>query len=122
MIKCEVIIYQPGTGTKYTLVVGVVDELPDQQKLACGNSLFLAWESHGAYEFNEGVVPLYLAEKLNILQFMYDAEALTQLVRHKLGIPTSEDWPVCEHCDLPYHKKGMRTQCICQEYLDTYDM
>lgn len=123
MIKCEVIIYQPGTGTKYTLVVGRVNDLTDQQKLSCGNgSLFLSWEGHGAYEFHEGTVPEYLAEKLNIQQFMYDAIALTELVMHKLGLPTSEDWPVCEHCKLPYHKKGMRTECICQKYPDTFDM
>lgn len=123
MIKCEVIIYQPGTGTKYTLVVGIIDELEDMRKLSSGSgSLFLAWESHGAYEFNDGVVPGYLAEKFNIQQFMYDAIALTELVKHKLGVPTDPNWPVCKHCDLPYHKKGMRTQCICQEYPDEYDM
>lgn len=120
-IKCEVADYQPGTGTRYILIHGIVGE-EDAAKIGCSaGALFLGYKDHGSYVFTEGAVPSYVAEKLGIESFMLDAIAIVQFIRAKFGKPLIEDnfggvrveWSICEKCGLPQISPR---KCICRSW------
>lgn len=120
MIHCEVTDYQPGTGTRYLLIHGIVP-LHEARRLGCDEgALFLAWEGHGAWPFGPGVTADYVAEKFRIQQYMLDAEALAQFVRAKLEVPLQitvcepGSWTICPGCGLPEYEAAKRYGCGCQ--------
>ena len=115
MFKVRAIDYQPGTGTRYLLVIGKVTSKKDARELCCRvGDIFIAWEGMGAFTFHAGVRAGYLKQKLK-LNYEYDAEALVQLIWNELSIDTTRDWPVCDKCGLPYHNKGLSEKCYCQK-------
>jgi hypothetical protein len=122
MIQCETADYQPGTGTRYILIHGIVTDVDDAMRLSCSiGDMFLAYDGHGSYTFNENVVPEYVAEKFKIECFMLDAIALTQFIKTKLKKPMlvmweGTEWTICHQCGLPFYKKNETSQCFCVRY------
>lgn len=119
MFQVELIEYQPGTGTRYLLICGIVTDPMDAMRLGCGvGDMFVSYHGRGSYTFNDGVVPNYLAEKFRIEHFMLDVIALTQFVRVKMGKPLLENyegtkWKVCDKCKQPVYLKNKDSECYC---------
>ncbi|RLI55212.1 MAG: hypothetical protein DRP09_10380 [Candidatus Thorarchaeota archaeon] len=113
MIECHVTDFQPGTGTRYLLIHGIVPP-EDARKIGCDSwSLYLNWHGQGSGVFTESTHPNYVAEKLKLDHYMLDAEAITQFIKHELEVDhliTGEDWSLCKNCGLPEYKN----RCNCK--------
>lgn len=115
--KCKelkTIIYQPGTGTKYTLVFGIISKIAAKDIGCKEGALFIAWVGKGSGVFSEDSCPEYVAEKLNLKKYMLDAEAIAQFARFYLSgtIWKLNGWGHCKKCGLPSYD-GERYGCYC---------
>ena len=117
MMEVKPIVYQPGTGTRYDIVIGVITSAKDAATLCTDvGNVFVAWKGKGAWNFSPEVGVHYIMEKLKLEPYEYDAEAIKQLVKCFAGRPTSEGWPICEDCGLPFHKKKPESECMCVKF------
>lgn len=115
MIKVKPIEFQPGTGTRYDVVIGQITTRKDADVLCCKvGDVFLAWKGQGAYNFSPGVQVDYMMSKMKI-HYEIDAEALIQLVRWAANTEIHPDWGLCKACGLPYHKRGASRKNCCMK-------
>lgn len=119
MIKMYAYDYQPGTGTRYLLLAGKVEDERDAEIIGCRvGSLYVVWEGHGAHSLGEGVVHLYVMEKFRLKEFPYDAMAITQFARKLLHVPQQPDpergfWGTCKICECPIAPRLAKDQDTC---------
>lgn len=115
MLQMRAMDWQPGTGTRYLVLVGKVDDPKDAHLMGCDvGAIYLVWEGMGAYSFIDGVTTGYLAEKLKIQEHMVDARALKNLVLFFLEQSLEDNFAVCNVCKLPYLTTNRYKKCYCQ--------
>jgi len=100
----EVIIYQPGNGTRYEFFVEKISDpnIADLLHISPGG-WFVAWINQKCRAFQpSGYLDMwYVAEHFGVNEA--DGEAIMQLLGHIMGRRVRNPWEQCQLCGLPIH-------------------